>query len=502
MPLAPSTFPKTNPMPSFERALSSNALWLGAAAGICLFQLTLIFTHQAWADEYQALLIATESRSASELLAALRYEGHPPLWYWFLQVISVVVPPALVLPIAAASCALLVQAIILFASPFARAERLLLCASHYILFEFMTIVRGTTLGTALVFAAAALWHRRWFWLVLAALPMVDFLFGVISIIFLVLKWRERGLWWPGIAGWLAASLFAAYSVIPASDMVSASAAMNMPRGPLIWAMMVGSLPVPFQGGIAPQWNTPVAPFWPVGIALMGWLCWRFTREFPWHRASIAGFFALTAIFSLAIYPIGLRHLMLGPLLLIALVWRQRAAGKACDPAFIFWLAVLAICGIATGAIATARGFDSAPRAIDAIEARGLMAENWVAFPEWRSPAIAGRSALEFSRLGGNCTFRHVIWNQRSADLLEPQAFERAIMGHIAQYGRSFLISDRALPALDPALIEPLEAVPKGYNGVAYHLYILGKNTKARPKDDPACNGATPQSPKSFSLGKK
>ena len=42
-------------------------------------------------------------------------------------------------------------------------------------------------------------------------------------------------------------------------MVSASAAMNMQSNVWSWFSKMGSLPLPFQGGIAPQWNTPVTP---------------------------------------------------------------------------------------------------------------------------------------------------------------------------------------------------------------------------------------------------
>ncbi len=41
---------------------------------------TLILTHALWQDEWQAWLLARDSRSLAELFHNLRYEGHPALW--------------------------------------------------------------------------------------------------------------------------------------------------------------------------------------------------------------------------------------------------------------------------------------------------------------------------------------------------------------------------------------------------------------------------------------
>ncbi|MEO1731974.1 MAG: hypothetical protein AAFR64_14730, partial [Pseudomonadota bacterium] len=300
-------------------ALARSSVWMAGVAALVIVQLTLIWSHQAWPDEYQALLIAREATSQSELLAWLRYEGHPPLWYWFLQMLGAVIPSGWVLPAAASFCAFAVLGAILFASPFTRIERLLLASSQYIVFEFLTISRGTSLGVALVFLAMIVWRTRWIWAIMALLPLVDFLFGVISGVFLILKWRERDLWWSGVAIWLAASAFAGWTVLPAPDMVSASEAMAMESGFLSWFLKMGSLPLPFQGGVAPQWNTPVTPIASFAWAVMLWLCWHLTRGFVWHRLLIFGLFGFTLVFSLLVYPIGLRHLMLGCLLLFGLV---------------------------------------------------------------------------------------------------------------------------------------------------------------------------------------
>ena len=474
-----------------ERTLAPRWAWMAAIGVLAAIQLTLIWSHQAWADEYQALLIATEASNQSELFAWLRYEGHPPAWYWLLQAVALFVPFALILPAAATLCAALVQCAILFASPFNRAERLLLASSQYFLFEFLTISRGTTLGAALVTLGLVLWRSRWLWLIMALLPMVDFLFGVISGVFLVLKWREKDLWWPGVFVWLAGSVFAGWSVIPPADMVSASEAMNMQSNVFSWFSKMGSLPLPFQGGISPQWNTPVTPIANFAWIGMLWLCWELTRPNVWHRLGVLGFFGLTLAFSLVVYPIGLRHLMLGSLLLMALVWLQRAASLPSPPrstmAWQIWLVVLSISGLATSVISTSRGFDRGGDVVAEINRLGLTDKRWIALPEWRTPAITGRSKIAFERLGEDCSFRFVRWDHAYDALASSEALTAALGADIAANGRGYLLSDMDFNGFDPDLIAPLAHVERGYNGIDYNIYVIGRNSTEKPREPSRCH---------------
>jgi len=480
--------------------LARAPVWIAAVTLLAALQVTLIVLHQPWADELQALLIVTEVSSQSELLEWLRYEGHPPGWYWLLQAISAAVPFEWVLPCAALICASVVQGIILFTSPFSRAERLLIASSQYVLYEFLTISRGTSLGVALIFMALVLWRSRWLWVVMAALPLVDFLFGVISGVFLILKWRERDIWWPGVVIWLLGSAFAGWTVLPAPDMVSAFDAMGIQSGFGVanawsWLLKIGSLPVPFQGGVAPQWNTPVVPVAQIAWIAFGWLCWRFTAGHRWHRLLIFGFFGFTFVFSLAVYPIGLRHMMLGCALLVGLVWLQRlpASGtcapgaEARDPVWMGWLAVLAISGLATSAISTIRGFDSGDAVIAEIKKRGLSDKRWVGMPEWRVPAVSGRSDVAFSRLGADCNFRFVRWDHAYTAMESNKALRAALTQDIAQNGRGYLLSHIKFAGLDPDLIKPFAHIEAGYDGIDYYLYVIGRNTPERPASLPRCH---------------
>ena len=395
----------------------------------------------------------------------------------------------MVLPMAATLCAFIAQGIIVLASPFSRFERLLIASSQYVLFEFLTISRGTTLGVALVMLALISWRSRWLWAIMALLPMVDFLFGVLSGVFLILKWRERDMWWPGIALWFAGSAFAGWSVIPPVDMVSASQIMSTSPNLFMWFTMMGSLPFPFQGGIAPQWNTPVVPIASVAWIVMLWLCWHLTRSFMWHRLMVFGFFGFTLVFSLKVYPIGLRHLMLGCLLLFALKWLQYSDGNATDVSWPWriWLIILSVCGLTTGALSTTYGFDNGAQVVAEIERRGLTDKRWIALPEWRVPAIAARSDIAFERLGKECNFRFVRWDHTYSAIASPQSFTAALKADIAANGKGYLLSDMSFDGFDEALITPLASINRGYDGIPYHLYVIGREAPEKPRKLSRCH---------------
>lgn len=484
-----------------DRVLERPAAWTLAICSLAVLQTALIFTHQPWPDELQALLIAQQAANAEQLLQWLRYEGHPPAWYGLLGALGWFVPPQFVLPLAALLCAMVVQGAIVFASPFGRSERLLLASSQYILFEFLTISRGTTLGAALLMLAMIGWRRRWLWIIIALLPTVDFLFGVISGVFIVLKWRERDLWLPGLALWLAVSCFAAWTIYPPPDMISASEALEMPSGLAVWWLMMGSLPLPFHGGFAPQWNTPVVPIAPIGGIVMLGLCWWLTRSFPLHRLLILGFFGFTLAFSLAVYPIGVRHLLLGPQLLILLVWLQRRKGAARDPVFIWWLVVLALSGLATSTISAVKGFDSGAAVVAEIERRGLAGKHWIALPEWRAPAVTGRSNIVFGRPEGSCRFTFVRWDHKSSALRSRAALEAMLLDHTARYGRSYLFSDRKFAGINPDILSPITTIPAGYSGISYTLYVVGRQHLEKPVVLPACADGVHSQVQRSSLGK-
>lgn len=468
-----------------DRLLARPGAWALAVAAVLALQGLLIATHRPWLDEIQALQLAVEAPDLPTLFAWLRYEGHPPLFYLLLRGLAHVVDPLTALPLLAAVLAAITQCCILFASPFARAERVLIALSEFVLFDFLTISRSMTLGVALLVLALALWRSRWVWAAIALLPMCDFLFGVLSGILVVLKVRERAIFWPGAAAWVAVGLAAAWSVRPAPDMVPALVPHGFFVGLLSYLSALGTLALPFQGGLLPTWNAPVFPL--AGILWVPFviLCWTATRRDRLHRALMFGFIGLTLVFSLAIYPLAIRHLMLIALLLIALTWLGRKCGAAARPGFRLWLSVAALCGVATGGIALAVPFNSAPEAAAEIERLGLADSHWMAWPESPAQVIAALSGIDFERTERHCMQSGIRWNHRTA-LTSARRLERYLAAEVARHGRFHLLTDRAIVGFPPSLVRPLASIPAGYDGQAYYLYTVGPGAAERDVDLPPC----------------
>jgi hypothetical protein len=278
------------------------ATWLIAVAAVAVLQVALIASHRPWLDEWQALQLALQSPTIADLLENLRYEGHPPLWYLILRLIGSGISPYLTLRIACVVLATVAHALILFRSPFSRAERLLLSTGCFFLFEFFTLSRSLTLGVTMLIITVSLWRTRWVWLALALLPMCDFLFGALSGILLIRRWRERALWLPGVLLWLASAALATWCVVPAADVVPALERSGLIRDFMGFLSGLGILLVPLQwgdGGLLWNSNAPLSLGAPLGVLFLMFADSQ-VRGSSLDRAMFWSFVALTLVFSLLV----------------------------------------------------------------------------------------------------------------------------------------------------------------------------------------------------------
>lgn len=468
---------------AFDEAI----VWQAVAIAILALQLVLTLSHHAWVDEWQALQIAAQAPTLRSLFESLRYEGHPPLWYFVLRAMANVLPGQWVLPATAALCAVVGQSIILFRSPFARIDRLLLALGVVMMFEFMTIARGTTLGVMLVVVAIALMRTRWVWLPIVLLPMVDFMFGVISIILILFSARDHRLWWPGMILWLCASLFAGWSVIPAPDFVPANQLTGFAFDSVGWLKRLGVMLVPIQmSGGALQWESQL----PFGLGIVAgplfmWFAYRQTRHDRCHLAIIAAFTMLSFVFSVAIYPQHVRHLAVIPLVLYLLKWRDADAGRSSGVLFRLWLGVGAGCGLIIAGASLTRPFDQAHLAARFITDNKLQGESWLVYPENRAQGISALTGIGFERVGQNCTQTFIRWNARTefADIPALDAYLRAA---VKQNGRFYFLTDFRVVVTTPGLVRQLAAFTGSYRGQDYYINVVGRDVPRRPRSIPAC----------------
>jgi len=137
---------------------------------LAAIQLALIWNHEPWEDELQALLIARDSHSVADWYANFRYEGHPPLWHLVLKMFLGLADPAAALHLALSVTALAILWLLVVASPFPVWFAAMLGTGYFVSFEYGAIARGYSLGVALLFAVVAFRSHRWAWLLIALLP--------------------------------------------------------------------------------------------------------------------------------------------------------------------------------------------------------------------------------------------------------------------------------------------------------------------------------------------
>jgi hypothetical protein len=133
---------------------------LGLTAAFLCVVAAGILHHEMWRDEWQAWMIARDSFSLGQLLAGLRFEGHPPTWHVLLFALSrftrsPLAMQALHLGLAATTVYLLARF-----SPLPRLQTGLLAFGYFMAYEYAVIARPYALGVLALFAFCALFPVR------------------------------------------------------------------------------------------------------------------------------------------------------------------------------------------------------------------------------------------------------------------------------------------------------------------------------------------------------
>ena len=133
---------------------------LSVTAAYALTLAVLLAHHEMWADEIQAWLLARDSAGVLELLANLKYEGHPPIWYLLLMPLTRMTNNPAVMQALHWVIAVSAVYIIVRHAPLTALQRALLPFGYYPLFEYGAVSRNYALGLLLTAAACSLF-RNW-----------------------------------------------------------------------------------------------------------------------------------------------------------------------------------------------------------------------------------------------------------------------------------------------------------------------------------------------------
>ena len=93
---------------------------LAIVGGLTSLVVVSVLRHEMWRDEIQAWSIAIGSHSVGDLLHALRYEGHPPLWYLVLMPITRATSDPRMMQVLAIACFVLTAIVVVRLSPWSR----------------------------------------------------------------------------------------------------------------------------------------------------------------------------------------------------------------------------------------------------------------------------------------------------------------------------------------------------------------------------------------------
>jgi hypothetical protein len=420
------------------------------AAGVAVVHLAIatfaILHHEMWRDELHSWLVARDASNPWAVIRGHAYDGHPPLWYEVLWIVTrftsrVTAMQALHVGIAALD-------VFLFArfAPFPRWMRAVFAFGYFILYEYAAISRGY--GMALLFVLLlCIRHKKRLEqpaitaLLLAGLTLsttVATLVGAAYTLILLLDARkDRRALLPVAAGVLA-FLFAAWCAYPPADSTVAKVGDTPTLG---WQyaptrLIVAAVPIPRVDFF--YWNSSLLlswpPFWkiaaPVALLLFLWLAWVLRRH---AILFVSGALALMCLFGL-VYSGDVRHHGFLFVLFLMAAWIARLEGG--EPrALLPTVAAILCLHVPASAVALYHDhkyvFSSGKRAADALRARGLERAPLVA--EMDYPAIAvighlGEGAFAYSPRNGK-RFSYVRWTgDRIRDPLDTEtvAFARGL----------------------------------------------------------------------------
>jgi hypothetical protein len=131
--------------------------------------LTLIFLllgyigivhHEMWRDELEAWMIARDNNSLAGVAAAIKYEGHPILWYLGLYAITRFTHDPFAMQVYHVLIASAVIWVFAAFSPFTKLQKTLFAFGFYPFYEYAIKSRGYALGILLIFLFCLFYKDR------------------------------------------------------------------------------------------------------------------------------------------------------------------------------------------------------------------------------------------------------------------------------------------------------------------------------------------------------
>lgn len=218
------------------------------AAGVYLVLMGYTLTrHELWGDEIHSWNIVKASAGLGALFHNIRYEGHPPVWYLVLYVVSRFTHrPEAMQPVQFVLASTFI--LLLYRSPLPFWVKLLAPFGYFLLFEYGVFSRNYAVGVVLAFGICAMRSRDWRYYLLLLLLSNTHLLGLLLAFSIVVADRR----WLG----LLVLLPAVYFILPPSDsqLNAGFWLSHVDLHPVLQAPVRAFLPLPAWGE-AHWWNT-------------------------------------------------------------------------------------------------------------------------------------------------------------------------------------------------------------------------------------------------------
>jgi hypothetical protein len=469
--------------------------WQLGAAIICLIALQgwVTLTHDAWLDEWQAMLLAMQSPDLATLSANLRYEGHPPLWYLILKIAGSAATPEWAMRGTAFLIAASTIMIVMLRAPFALWERVAICCGYFMLVEYGSLARGMGLGVMLMFLFVATRNKWLRWAILILFPMIEVQFAVLAVIGAGMMIRDRQWSWAAATALILSMAAMVWLVWPAPDM---HPAQNLRpiffERAVLFFMMFGNLLITtpiIEGQIGWFGNAP-AGLGLVAAALFIWLGLSETRRNKWHLLAFGGFLTFTIIMALFIYTLSLRHVGLLAVLLILLAWRAAEAGQQPSRWMRLWLVASSASGLFLAVHIVRVSFDHSAQAAQFVEQNGLKGRLWATFGDSQAVAMTGKLGIPNYNMTKHCLQTFIRWDRKGSQWDE-KSLRAALQVTAARYGEFYLVSSVDLAKAEDSvairnMVVPLSFFGPGYNSYSYHLFRVASGARGNGTKPPMC----------------
>jgi hypothetical protein len=424
-----------------------------------------VLRHEMWRDEMQAWMFAADSASPAEMLHAMRYEGHPPLWHLLLFAVSRFTrnPQAMQL----LNLFFATASVWLFArwAPFPRRIRALFAFGYFPLYEYGVISRNYAIGLLLLLAFCALHAARSrarlpLAAILAALALTNAYAWLLSLaLFAMLAWEARRD--PEAHSWkplLGALLFAAAAGASALQMIPAADGYYGMHLKPQWSRDVAvatlatvahaDLPLPELG--SPEvWNTSL--LWSLGyvpMALLG-LALIATAAILLRRAPAVLFVYLggtAAILAFTCFEYfgSLRHHGHHFLLLVACLWLA-GPDRRRDLLLTALLAIHLAAAAVLYPLDLVLPFSESTAAAEVLRQNGLAAAPIAATQDHLVSPVAGYLGRPLYYLDSRSLGSYVLWNRARRERLPEAELCLRLREWLGQNGgATVLISTRPL----------------------------------------------------------